>query len=138
MLGIAFGSLRSSILPWWPDSKESVWGRTMEKSVLLPEDLSLESTKICLIYLGKEMKLTYEQMRMLAQLGPANDRIIVKNKKGHIIKPNIKWDQNERLKGTRYSFSAMQPRPSPAPSGSLCPVYQATSSSFRRRGVGKR
>jgi 16S rRNA G1207 methylase RsmC len=60
----------------------------MEKSVLLPEDLSLESTKICLIYLGKEMKLTYEQMRMLAQLGPANDRIIVKNRKGHIIKPD--------------------------------------------------
>ena len=60
------------------------------------------------------MKLTYEQYRMLASLGPSNDRIIVKNRKGHIIKPNIKWDQNEHLKETRYMSSAVHPKPSHA------------------------
>ena len=56
------------------------------------------------------MKLTYEQYRMLAQLGPSNDRIIVKNRKGHIIKPSLnKWDQN--LKETRFMSSAVPPKP---------------------------
>ena len=58
------------------------------------------------------MKLTYEQYRMLAQLGPANDRIIVKNRKGHIIKPNVKWDPNP--KETRFTSMAVPPRPSHA------------------------
>ena len=62
------------------------------------------------------MKLTYEQYRMLAQLGPANDRIIVKNRKGHIIKPNVKWDPNP--KETRFTSMAVPPRPSHAPTGS--------------------
>ena len=54
------------------------------------------------------MKLTYEQMRQLAQLGPSNDRIILKNRKGQIIKPNVKWDPNPQE--TRYMSSAVQPR----------------------------
>jgi hypothetical protein len=34
-------------------------------------------------------KLTYEQMRVLAQLGQSNDRIVLKNRKGQILKPAI-------------------------------------------------
>ena len=80
------------------------------------------------------MKLTYEQYRMLAQLGPANDRIVVKNRKGHIIKPNVKWDLNP--KETRFSSSAMQPRPSPAHSGnpSLTCLHPSYSPLQRPRG----
>jgi hypothetical protein len=106
----------------------------MEKSVLLPADLSLESTKICLIYIRKEMKLTYEQMRMLAQLGPANDRIIVKNKKGNIIKPNIKWDQNPNE--TRFTSMAAPPRPFLArmENHSLTCLHPSSSPPLRPRG----
>jgi hypothetical protein len=43
-VGIAFGSLKSSILPWWPDESERVCGRAIEKSVVVPDDRSLEST----------------------------------------------------------------------------------------------
>ena len=60
------------------------------------------------------MKLTYEQYRMLASLGPANDRIILKNKKGQILKRDNKWDPNHHLKETRYTSLATLPRPSPA------------------------
>ena len=56
------------------------------------------------------MKLTYEQYRMLAQLGSSNDRIVVKNKKGRIVKPS-QWDPNEHLKETRFTSTAAPPRP---------------------------
>ena len=43
---------------------------------------------------------------MLAQLGPSNDRIVVKNKKGQILKPPIhKWDQSP--KGTQSTSMAI-------------------------------
>ena len=83
------------------------------------------------------MKLTYEQYRMLAQLGPSNDRIIVKNKKGQIIKPNIKWE-NEHLKETRFMSSAVQPRPSHAPTASPLQTFHLASSPELRWPQGKR
>jgi len=82
------------------------------------------------------MKLTYEQYRMLAQLGPSNDRILLKNKKGQIIKPNVKWDPNP--KETRFTSMAMQPRPSPAPMESRSPICLPASSWRPRRPAGKR
>ena len=67
------------------------------------------------------MKLTYEQYRMLAQLGPSNDRIILKNKKGQIIKPSVnKWDQN--LKETRFTSMAVPPKPFLAPTVAYAPL----------------
>ena len=53
-VGIALGSLKSSIRPWWPEESERVCGRAIEKLVVVPDDRSLESTKICLILLKKE------------------------------------------------------------------------------------
>ena len=59
------------------------------------------------------MKLTYEQMRTLAQMGPANDKIILKNKKGQILKSaNYKWDHPQ--KETKSTFLEVQQRPSHA------------------------
>ena len=80
------------------------------------------------------MKLTYEQYRMLAQLGPANDRIIVKNRKGHIIKPNVKWDPNP--KETRFTSMAVPPRPSHAhtENHSLTCLRPSSSPPLRPRG----
>ena len=48
--GLALGSLKSSIRPWWPDESERVCGKDIEKSVFVPDDRSLLSTKICLIF----------------------------------------------------------------------------------------
>ena len=84
------------------------------------------------------MKLTYEQLRMLAQLGPSNDRIVLKNRKGHVIKPNVKWDAASALKETRYRSSAVQPRPFHAHTGSLFQISPPASSSQLPRLRGKR
>ena len=82
------------------------------------------------------MKLTYEQYRMLASLGPSNDRIILKNKKGRII-PNNKWE-NEHLKETRFTSMAVQPRQSSAVSVSpLHPFHYRSSPALPPR-QGKR
>ena len=60
------------------------------------------------------MKLTYEQMRTLAQMGPANDKIILKNKKGQILKSaNYKWDHPQ--KETKSMCLEVQQRPSHVP-----------------------
>ena len=82
------------------------------------------------------MKLTYEQYRMLASLGPSNDRIIVKNKKGHVIKPNIKWDLNP--KETRYMSSAVHPRQSPVHTASPLEISLHRCCLSHKQRVGKR
>ena len=56
------------------------------------------------------MKLTYEQYRMLAQMGPASDKIVLKNTKGKILKSGIyKWDHPQ--KETKYMCMGVQPFP---------------------------
>ncbi len=58
------------------------------------------------------MKLTYEQYRALAELGPSNDRIVVKNRKGHILKPAThKWRPNN-LGATQFTCMGAPQRPS--------------------------
>ena len=49
---------------------------------------------------------------MLAQMGPANDKVVLKNKKGQILKssPN-KWS-NDQKKGIKSRFLAPQLKPS--------------------------
>ncbi len=84
------------------------------------------------------MKLTYEQLRMLAQLGPANEKIVLKNRKGQTVKPAIdKWHLNN-LKETRFTSLGAPQRPSHAPSESPFQISLLPSSSPRRRPVGKR
>ena len=73
------------------------------------------------------MKLTYDQYRMLAQLGPANDRIILKSKKGHVLKPPVdKWHESQEA--MRFMSTQGLQRPSHAPTvnlslTSLRPLY---------------
>ena len=83
------------------------------------------------------MKLTYEQLRMLAQLGPANEKIVLKNRKGQTVKPAIdKWHLNN-LKETRFTSLGAPPRPSPAPSESPFQTSRAPSSSVLRQPRGR-
>ena len=73
------------------------------------------------------MKLTYDQLRMLAQIGSTEGRIIVKNKKGHILKPPLgKWDHPP--KETRSTCLEVQPKRSHAPTAShflTCPHHSS-------------
>ena len=82
------------------------------------------------------MKLTYEQMRMLAQLGPSNDRIVLKNKTGRLLKPPMsKWHQSLAVasslgcaKGTQYTCMGAPQKPSHAPMESRSPTSPPASS----------
>ena len=83
------------------------------------------------------MKLTYEQYRMLAQMGPANDKIVLKNKKGQILKSaNYKWDHPQ--KETKSMCMEVQQRPSPAPTVNHFLTCPHPSSLPRLQPRGKR
>ena len=82
------------------------------------------------------MKLTYEQMRALAQLGPSNDRILLKNKKGQILKPAIdKWHPN--LKETRFTCMEEPRKRSHALTVSHSPISPPVSYSPLLRRPGR-
>ena len=60
-------------------------------------------------------KLTYDQMRHLADLGTDGGRLTIKNKKGLVLKPTLKkWHQSP--KATLFMFTGVQPTQSHAPS----------------------
>ena len=83
------------------------------------------------------MKLNYDQYRMLAQLGPANDRIILKNKKGIVLKPPLdKWHQSQEA--TRFMSMGVPQRPSHAPTVNLSLTSLRPSYSQPLRPRGKR
>ena len=83
------------------------------------------------------MKLTYDQLRQLSQIGSTEGRIIVKNKKGKILKPPLnKWDRPQ--KETRSTCLEVQPRPSHAPTASHFLTCPPASSSPRPQLRGKR
>lgn len=84
------------------------------------------------------MKLTYEQMRHLAQLGPStSDRITVKNKKGHVLKPSVhKWHPS--LKETRSTCMVEPQKQSHVHMASPFLTYPPPLSSRPLRRVGKR
>jgi len=77
------------------------------------------------------MRLTYEQMRQLAQLGPANDRIIVKNKKGQILKPPLHKCHQNQVGVTQFTSMAERPKPSHVLTGS--PFHQLHSATCYAR-----
>ena len=83
------------------------------------------------------MKLNYEQYRMLAPvLGPSNDRIVVKNKKGKILKPALdRWHQSH--KETKYTCLGERQKLSHALLGCHSPISLHPSSLPRRRQVVK-
>ena len=82
------------------------------------------------------MKLNYEQYRMLAQLGPSNDRIVIKNRKGVILKPAVhKW--HPRLKGMQYTCTEEPQRPFHAHTESRSLISRQAGSSPRQVFRGK-
>ena len=59
------------------------------------------------------MKLNYDQMRQLAQLGQTDHKLVIKNKKGVVLKPaQKKWDPSP--KEIRSTCLAVQQKPSHA------------------------
>ena len=72
-------------------------------------------------------KLTYEQMRHLADLGSDGGRLTVKNKKGLVLKPTLKkWHQSP--KATVFTFTGAQPTQSHALLAHPSLTYQPASS----------
>ena len=81
-------------------------------------------------------KLTYDQMRHLADLGTDGGRLTIKNKKGLVLKPTLKkWHQSQ--KATAFMFSAGPPTQSHAPSAHPSLTCQPASSSPHLRPRGK-
>ena len=66
------------------------------------------------------MKLTYDQMRLLSEIGDPHGKITIKNTKGHILRANIKKWGNKDGKST---FTQEPQRPFPAPMVSHSPIY---------------
>ena len=84
------------------------------------------------------VKLTYEQMRHLAELGDSGGRLTVKNRLGKVLQPTLKrWGRNESPKETRSMCTAVQPKPSHAPMGNPSPTCQQASCSQLPRRPGK-
>jgi hypothetical protein len=82
------------------------------------------------------MKLTYDQYRQLAQLVSGNDRIVLKNKKGQVLKAPVdkEWHQREM----RFSSTATLQRPSHAPTVNLSLTSLRPLFSQPPRRAGKR
>jgi hypothetical protein len=81
------------------------------------------------------MKLTYEQMRLLSEIGDTHSKMTIKDKKGHVLRPTIKEWGNKDEK----SMSSPEPqRPFPAPLVSRSPIYPQASCSQHPLRVAKR
>ena len=60
------------------------------------------------------MKLTYEMLRHLSTMDAAGGKVVLKNRKGHVLKPALKkWHQSP--KETRSTSTMVPQRPSHAP-----------------------
>ena len=83
------------------------------------------------------MKLTYEQMRLLSEIGDAHSKITIKDKKGHILRPTIKkWGNKD--KDVKSMSSPELQRPFYAPMVSHSPIYPQASGLQRPLLRGKR
>ena len=81
------------------------------------------------------MKLTYEQMRLLSEMGDTHSGVTLKNRKGHILRPRIKeWGNKE----TKSMSSQELQKPFHAPVVNHSPIYPHLSCSQHPQRVGKR
>ena len=77
------------------------------------------------------MKLTYEQMRLLSEIGDTHGKITIKNNKGHVLRPTIKkWGNHKETKS--MSTPELQ-RPFHVPMVSHSPICPQVSYSQRPR-----
>jgi hypothetical protein len=83
------------------------------------------------------VKLTYEQMRRLSELGEDGGALNIKNRHGETLKPALKkWGNPYPTTG--YTSMMVRQRPSRAPLASPSQTYPRRSSSQRRRPRAKR
>ena len=107
----------------------------MRKSQLVPEILSRLSMKSCL---SRKMKLTYEQMRLLSEIGDTHSNVTIKSRKGHVLRAPIKkWGNKDGKDGKSMSSPEPQ-RPFHAPMVSHSPIYPQASCLQHPRLAGKR
>jgi hypothetical protein len=72
--------------------------------VLLPLILSRLSTNNCwtILYTKDMVKLTYDAMRRLSEIGEESGKLTIKNKDGKVLQHTLKrWGPSETQKGTR-------------------------------------
>ena len=85
------------------------------------------------------VKLSYEQMRMLSEIGDAGGRVVVKNRAGKVLQPALKkWGRNASPKETPSMCMAGQQKPSHAHMGNHLQTCPQVSSSQRPQQVGRR
>ena len=85
------------------------------------------------------MKLTYEQMRELANLGDPTGKVPIKNRKGRVLRPVIKqWGQKPPQQGTRYMCTEEPQKLHLAHMASLSLTFPQAFSSQRPPPRGKR
>ncbi len=81
------------------------------------------------------MKLTYEQMRLLSEIGDTHGKITIKTKKGHVLRPSIKkWGNH---KETKSMFTPELQKPYHVPTVSHSPICPPASCSVPPRQVGR-
>ena len=61
------------------------------------------------------MKLSYEQLRHLASLGDSSGQLCVKNRKGQVLRPNLKQWGPKTPKEMPYTSTKEPQRPCPVP-----------------------
>ena len=82
-------------------------------------------------------ELTYEQMRHLSEIGEASGRLVLKNRKGVILKKQInKWDLSPL--GTKSTSMVGEQKHTPASMGSHFLTCQPVSSLQHQRPRVKR
>ena len=85
------------------------------------------------------MKLSYEQMRMLSEIGDPGGRVVVKNRAGKVLQPALKkWGRNASPKETPSMCMAGQQKPSHAHMGSHLQTCPQVSSWPLLRPRGRR
>ena len=83
------------------------------------------------------MKLTYEQMRQLSELGGPTTKVVIKNRKGQVIRPREKkWGPSPQAMKSKSMGGLL--RPSLAHSENPSQIYQLPSSSQHLQLRGRR
>ena len=86
-------------------------------------------------------KLTYEQLRHLASLGDPSGQLAIKNRKGKVVRPNVKtWGPKtpKEITATHYTSTTEPQRQCPVPMASHSQTYRQASSLQLRRPAAKR
>ena len=85
------------------------------------------------------VKLTYEQMRRLAEVGDGPQNLSIKNRDGKVLRPTLKkWGLNATPKETKSMCTAVPPKQNHAPMGNHSPTCLHPSSCALPQRPGRR